>query len=96
MESGDSILVKVICSQFSEARVDLYTLQESSPLPSMVFLDRRSACHGYLGTQLPQGSAQVCVLPSEPDHTGAVQGQGRRTSLAGCTSLVHPDLLLRK
>ncbi len=66
------------------------------PLPAVFFPDRGPPRHGRTGTQLVSGFTQVCVSPSEPTRTDAVQAQGgwgpRST---GCTAFAHPDIVFR-
>ncbi len=64
------------------------------PPPAVFFLDWGPPRHGRTGTQLASGFTQVCVSPSEPTHTDAVQAQGGRgAGPAGCSRLAHPDLV---
>ncbi len=65
-------------------------------LPVVLLPDRRNTRHGCTGTQLAAGHSQVCISPSEPSRTGAVQGQGGRgADPARGAILAHPDLVPR-
>ncbi len=57
------------------------------PLPAVLFPDRGPPRHRCTGTQLASGLTQVCVSPSEPTRTDAVQAQGGRgAGPAGCAA----------
>ncbi len=53
-------------------------LPTSPPTACCIFPDRGPPRHGRTGTQLASGFMQVCVSPSEPTRTDAVQAQGGR------------------
>ncbi len=66
------------------------------PVPAVLFPDRGPPRHRGTGTQLASGLTQVCVSPSEPTRTDAVQAQGGRgAGPADCAPLAHPDLVSR-
>ncbi len=66
------------------------------PSPAVFFPDRGPPRHGRTGTQLISGFTQVCVSPSEPTRTDAVQAQGGRGPRpAGFTAFAHPDIVFR-
>ncbi len=66
------------------------------PPPAVFSPDRGPPWHGRTGTQLASGFMQVCVSPSEPTRTDAVQAQGGwEAGPAGCSGLAHPDLVFQ-
>lgn len=54
-----------------------------------VWYSLTKARHRCTGTQLVPGTAQICISPSEPNCTDAMQ------DLEGCILLAHPDLVFR-
>ncbi len=95
--SHDSSLSRRVATPSRDDPADLESIWGSSgrplcfprvvPLPAVLFPDRGPPRHRCTGTQLASGLTQVCVSPSEPTHTDAVQAQGGRgADPAGCAA----------
>ncbi len=69
-------------------------ISRNHPLPRVLLPNRGNARHGCSGTQLAPGPAQICVPPSEPTSTDAVQDQGGRgAGLVSGSILAQQDLV---
>lgn len=69
-------------------------LYRNLSLPVVLLHGRGNTRHGRTGTQLATGPVQVCVSPSEPYRTDAVQGQGGRGAGPACGAvLAHSNLV---
>ncbi len=69
-------------------------ISRNHPLPRVLLPNRGNARHGYTGTQLAPGPAQICVPPSEPTSTDTVQDQGGRgAGLVSGSILAQQDLV---
>ncbi len=86
--------VQLIWGRFGDAKGGLVCISRNHPLPGVLLPNRSNARHGYTGTQLAPGPAQICVPPSEPTSTDTVQDQGGRgAGLVSGSILAQQDLV---
>ncbi len=72
----------------------LVCISRNHALPGLLLPNRGNARHGFTGTQLTPGPAQICVPPSEPTSTDTVQDQGGRgAGLVSGSILAQQDLV---
>ncbi len=89
--------VQLIWRCFGATQVDLFAFPETSHCQLFYSLTEGTLQHGLTGTQLAVDPAQVCISPSEPFCTNAVQDQGGRGAGPACGALLtrtwFPELM---